>query len=108
MNKKFKQLTERNLELRKQMQAIADMAKAEKRNLSEDESKQYEQLRSEWNSNTMEIQDIVSTEKYRSAHGSEKSTLLQLLRNARNVEGHTISVPACSGELRSAISAMVR
>ena len=105
MNKKFKQLTERNLELRNQMQAIADKAKAEKRNLSEDESKQYEQLRSEWNSNTMEIQDIVSTEKYRSAHGSEKSTLLQLLRNARNVEGHTISVPACSGELRSAISA---
>lgn len=104
MNKKFKQLTERNMQVRSEMNAIADKAKAENRTLTVDESKKYEELRSEWNSNTMEIQDIVSTEKYRSAHGSEKSTLLQLLRNARNVEGHTISVPACSGELRSAIS----
>lgn len=105
MNKKFKQLTERNMQIRSEMTAIADKAKAEKRAFTAEENKKYEELRSEWNSNTMEIQDIVSTEKYRSAHGSEKSTLLQLLRNARNVEGRTISVPACSGELRSAISA---
>lgn len=105
MNKKFKQLTERNMQLRSEMNAIADKAKAEKRALTADESKKYEELRSEWNSNTMEIQDIVSTEKYRSAHGSEKSTLLQLLRDARNIEGNTVSIPACSGELRSAISA---
>jgi len=105
MKKKFIKLSERNMELRSLMSAIADKAKAEKRSLTKEEAEQYEQYRNEHNANMMEIQDIVSTEQYRKAHGAERSGLMQLLRDARTKEGHMVEIPACSEMLRTAISA---
>lgn len=105
MKKKFIKLSERNMELRSLMSAIADKAKAEKRSLTKEEAEQYEQYRNEHNANMMEIQDIVSTEQYRKAHGAERSGLMQLLRDARTKEGHMVELPACSEMLRTAISA---
>ena len=105
MKKKFIKLSERNMELRSLMNAIADKAKAEKRSLTKEEAEQYEQYRNEHNANMMEIQDIVSTEQYRKAHGAERSGLMQLLRDARTKEGHMVELPACSEMLRTAISA---
>lgn len=105
MKKKFIKLSERNMELRSLMNAIADKAKAEKRSLTKEEAEQYEQYRNEHNANMMEIQDIVSTEQYRKAHGAERSGLMQLLRDARTKEGHMVEIPACSEMLRTAISA---
>ena len=87
------------------MQAIGDKAKAEKRNFSPEEAQQLEQLREEHNRNAMEIMDITSTEQYRQAHGKERTSLMQLLRNARNTEGHTVVVPAFTEMMRSTISA---
>lgn len=104
MNKKFKTLSERNMEIRSLMNAIADKAKAEKRSLTQEEMQQYEQLRNEHNANMMELQDIKVTEEYRQAHGAERTSLMQLLRDARNKEGHTVEIPACSEMMRSAIS----
>ena len=82
-----------------------DKAKAEKRNFSPEEAQQLEQLREEHNRNAMEIMDITSTEQYRQAHGKERTSLMQLLRNARNTEGHTVVVPAFTEMMRSTISA---
>lgn len=98
------QLKKRNLELRTMMNAIADKAKAENRNRTPEENLEYNKYLDEFNSNQMEMQDIVSSEQFRSAHGVERVGLMQLLRDARNVEGHTIQISACS-EMRSAISA---
>ena len=103
--KKLRTLTERNMEIRSEMQAIGDKAKAEKRNFSPEEAQQLEQLREEHNRNAMEIMDITSTEQYRQAHGKERTSLMQLLRNARNTEGHTVVVPAFTEMMRSTISA---
>lgn len=103
--KKLRTLTERNMEIRSEMQAIGDKAKAEKRNFSPEEAQQLEQLREEHNRNAMEIMDITSTEQYRQAHGRERTSLMQLLRNARNTEGHTVVVPAFTEMMRSTISA---
>ena len=105
MNKKFKQLTERNMQIRSEINAIGDQAAAEKRPFTKEENAKLEELRSEWNMNTMEIQDITSTEQYRKAHGAERSGLMQLLRDARTKEGHMVELPACSEMLRTAISA---
>ena len=103
--KKLRTLTERNMEIRSEMQAIGDKAKAEKRNFTPEEAQQLEQLREEHNRNAMEIMDITSTEQYRQAHGKERTSLMQLLRNARNTEGHTVVVPAFTEMMRSTISA---
>lgn len=105
MNKKFKQLTERNMQIRSEINAIGDQAAAEKRPFTKEENAKLEALRSEWNMNTMELQDITSTEQYRKAHGAERSGLMQLLRDARTKEGHMVEIPACSEMLRTAISA---
>ena len=99
------QLKKRNLELRTMMNAIADKAKAENRNRTPEENLEYNKYLDEFNSNQMEMQDIVSSEQFRSAHGVERVGLMQLLRDARNVEGHTIQISACSEMLRTAISA---
>ena len=103
--KKLRTLTERNMEIRSEMQAIGDKAKAEKRNFTPEEAQRLEQLREEHNRNAMEIMDITSTEQYRQAHGKERTSLMQLLRNARNTEGHTVVVPAFTEMMRSTISA---
>lgn len=103
--KKLRTLTERNMEIRSEMQTIGDKAKAEKRNFTPEEAQRLEQLREEHNRNAMEIMDITSTEQYRQAHGKERTSLMQLLRNARNTEGHTVVVPAFTEMMRSTISA---
>lgn len=103
--KKLRTLTERNMEIRSEMQAIGDKAKAANRAFTPEEAQQLEQLREEHNRNAMEIMDITSTEQYRQAHGKERTSLMQLLRNARNTEGHTVVVPAFTEMMRSTISA---
>ena len=91
------------MEIRSEMNALADKQKASGKSLTPEEMQKYEQLRNEHNANLMELQDITSTEQYRQAHGAERTSLMQLLRDARTKEGHTVEIPACS-ETRSAIS----